>query len=316
MFIFYPNFTIIVVQNNAMLQKFNPQNKNLQIWVGDRLYPREEAKVSVFDSTVQGGDAVWEGIRVYDGKIFCLDKHLQRLQESAKALAFEHIPSNDSIKEAIFKTLEANAMRDGVHIRLTLSRGIKYTSGMDPRLNDQGPLLIVLAEWKPPVYDKKIKLGSCHIRRNNPQFLDSKIHHNNLLNNILAKIQANLMGVDEAIMLDERGFASESNATNIFMSKAGTLYTPFACNCLPGITRATVLDIAKSIDIPAFEKDISTVELYNADEVFVTGTMGELTTVVDIDGRIITNDSGIAIKPKIEEVFRKKVKNEGEALPF
>jgi len=298
-----------------MLQQFNPKNKDIKVWVGDQLFHRDEAKISVFDSLAQGGDGVWEGLRVYDGKIFSLDKHLTRMQESAKALHFENIPSNDTIKQAIFKTLEANGMRDGVHIRLTLSRGEKYTSGMDPRLNTKGPLIIVLAEWKPPVYDKKVNLITCHIRRNGPQFLDSKIHHNNLLNNILAKIQANMAGVGEAIMLDERGFVSESNATNVFMSKNGTLYTPFAHNCLPGITRALVMEMAEENDIPCFEKDISMTEIYNADEVFVTGTMGELTTVEEVDGRKITNDNGIEVKSAIEKIFRERVKNEGEKLP-
>lgn len=299
-----------------MLQQFNPKNKDIQVWVGNQLYHRDNAKISVFDSIVQGGDGVWEGIRVYDGKIFSLDKHLQRMQESAKALHFENIPDNETIKQAIFETLKANNMRDGVHIRLTLSRGEKYTSGMDPRLNNKGLCLIVLAEWKPPVYNKRIKLGTCHMRRNNPQYLDSKIHHNNLLNNILAKIQANLMGVDEAIMLDDRGFASETNATNMFMSKAGLLFTPFAHNCLPGITRGIVMELAEQNGIPVYERNLSLTELYNADEVFVTGTMGELTTVVEVDGRPITNDSGIGIKDKLEEYFMAKVKAEGEPIPI
>ena len=133
-----------------MLQQYNPKNESIFIWVDGQLLPRQEAKVSVFDSSVQGGDAVWEGIRVYQGRIFCLEKHLERMQNSAHALLFKDTPSSEAIKEAIFKTLEANQMRDGVHIRLTLTRGEKITSGMDPRLNQKGCTLIVLAEWKPP----------------------------------------------------------------------------------------------------------------------------------------------------------------------
>ena len=299
-----------------MHQQFNPKNKDLQVWVGDQLYHRDEAKVSVFDSLVQGGDGVWEGIRIYDGKIFSLDKHLNRMQESAHALHFEKVPTKDEIKKAIFTTLKANEMKDGVHIRLSLSRGIKYTSGMDPRLNDQGPLLIVLAEWKAPVYDKKITLSSCHIRRNGPQFLDSKIHHNNLLNNILAKIQSNFAGTDEAVMLDERGFLSETNATNIFMVKNGDLLTPFAHNCLPGITREIVMGLADKIGIPAKEKDISLTEFYNADEAFTTGTMGELSRVIEIDGRVVKDKSNLKIKEKLDAAFYEMIKVTGEPLPF
>src|SRR5688500_15451685 len=198
-----------------MLQKFNPKNSTIKVHVGGKLLPREEARVSVFDSVVQGGDAVWEGLRVYKGAIFCLDKHLERLEASARALAFEHIPEKEKIKKAIFETLAANGMHDETHIRLTLTRGEKITSGMDPRLNTSGSCLIVLAEWKPLVYDNNagIRVITSSQRRNSPQFLDSKIHHNNLLNNILAKVQANISGMDAAIMLDDSGFVSELNDT-------------------------------------------------------------------------------------------------------
>ncbi len=299
-----------------MLQKYNPKNKDIYIYVGGEILHRDQAKISVFDSSVQGGDAVWEGLRVYDGKIFSLDRHLQRLQESAKALAFIDVPSNEEIKQALFQTLEKNNMRDGVHIRMTLTRGEKYTSSMDPRVNTKGPCLIIIPEWKPPVFDGAIKLVTSHIRRNSPQFLDSKIHHNNLLNNILAKLSAIQAGVDAALMLDDKGYVSEVNATNIFMSKNGILYTSHADSCLPGITRGLVLEIAEQVGITAKEKNISLTEIYNADEVFVTGTMGELTNVSEIDQRIITNDSGKTVKDKIETVFYELVKTKGEPLPF
>jgi branched-chain amino acid aminotransferase len=208
-----------------MLQKFNPKNANLLVHVGGKLLTREQAKVSVFDSSVQGGDAIWEGLRVYRNGIFCLDRHLARLEASAHALAFVDVPTKAEIKKAIHETLEANGMRDETHIRLTLTRGEKVTSGMDPRLNTKGSCLIVLAEWKPLVYDNStgIRVITSSQRRNNPQFLDSKIHHNNLLNNILAKIQANVAGVDAAVMLDYQGFVSELNDTNLFMVKDGVV---------------------------------------------------------------------------------------------
>lgn len=289
-----------------MLQQFNPKNNNIKIWVGDQLYDREDAKVSVFDSTVQGGDAIWEGLRVYKSGVFCLKRHLNRLYESAKALAFSDVPSEDFIRSAIKETLQANGMEEDTHVRLTLSRGEKVTSGMDPRLNQKGACLIVLAEWKPLVYDneKGIKVITSTQRRNNPQFLDSKIHHNNLLNNILAKIQANVSGVDAAIMLDIHGFVSELNDTNLFMVKDNKLYTPFADACLHGITRGLVLELADSLGIPFQEKNLSLVDFYNADEVFATGTMGELTPVNEIDGRKIENKSASNIRTTLANAFQ------------
>lgn len=299
-----------------MLQQYNPRNENIKVWVGDRLWDRAQAKVSVFDSVVQGGDAVWEGLRVYQNGIFSMDRHLRRLEDSAHALGFLDIPSRAEVKAAIFKTLEANDMRDGVHIRLTLTRGEKITSGMDPRLNQQGCCLIVLAEYKPPVYDKQIALVTSNIRRNSPMHLDSKIHHNNLLNNILAKMEANFAGADDALMLDAQGFVSETNATNVFMVRDGKLLTPSADACLPGITRGIVLEIAEALSIPLIERNISLVEFYNADEVFVTGTMGELTAVSAIDGRKIANKHGHSLLPDIQEAFFARTVAEATPLPF
>ncbi len=299
-----------------MLQTYNPKNDNLLIHVGGKLYPRAEAKISVFDSVVQGGDAVWEGIRVYNGRIFCLDKHLRRLRDSAHTMGFQGIPSPEVITKALFDTLEANGMRDGVHIRLTLTRGEKITSGMDPRLNQKGCCLIIVAEWKAPVYDSQgIRLITSHIRRNGPQFLDSKIHHNNLINNILAKMEANLAGVDDAIMLDAHGFVSETNATNIFLTRNGKLYTPHADSCLPGITRGLILEIAKDLGIEAIEKNLSLTEFYTADEVFTTGTMGELTPVVEIDGREIVHLSNSNVFTTLNQAFQRRATSEGVALP-
>ena len=186
----------------------DPRNEDILIYIDGQLFPREEAKISVFDSLVQGGDGVWEGLRVYNGRIFALQPHLERLRDSAHAMAFVDIPGEEQIKQAIFQTLKANGMKDEVHIRLTLSRGKKVTSGMSPHFNQYGSTLIVLAEWKKPVYNPDgIRLITSSIRRNNPQCIDSKIHHNNLVNNIMAKIEANVAG-DDAIMLDLNGFVS------------------------------------------------------------------------------------------------------------
>jgi branched-chain amino acid aminotransferase len=301
-----------------MLQKFNPKNATIMVHVGGKLVQRDQARVSVFDSAVQGGDAVWEGLRVYSHGIFCLEHHLERLEASARALAFEQIPERASVKKAIFDTLHANSMRDETHIRLTLTRGEKITSGMDPRLNTKGCCLIVLAEWKPLVYDNAlgIRVITSAQRRNAPQFLDSKIHHNNLLNNILAKIQANVAGVDAAVMLDQNGFVAELNDTNLFMVKDGTVYTPHASACLPGITRGLVIGICHELGIPMVEKDLSLTEFYNADEVFTSGTMGELTPVKEMDGRLIVNRSSHQVHERIVNAFHSYIPRHAEQLPF
>ena len=200
-----------------MLQTFNEKNRDLLIWINGELHHRDQAGISPFDSAVQGGDACWEGLRLYDGKIFKLEEHLDRLRHSAQALAFTEIPSHEALRAAIRETLVANEMHDGVHIRLTLTRGVKVTSGMDPRLNQAGPTLIVLAEHKPPVYGAEaISLATSSIRRFRPDMMDPKIHHNNLIQSILAKIEANAAGADDALMLDANGFVAETNATHVF----------------------------------------------------------------------------------------------------
>jgi len=295
----------------------DPRNTDILVYVNGQIVPRAEARVSVFDSVVQGGDAVWEGLRVYKGRIAALDGHLRRLQHSAHTLAFASVPGPDEIRKAIFDTLEANGMTDDTHIRLTLTRGEKVTSGMNPKFNQSGCSLIVLAEWKPPVYsDIGIRVITSAIRRNTPQCLDSKIHHNNLLNNILAAIDANVAGVDSAVMLDVQGFISETNDTNIFIVRNGELLTPFADACLPGLTRQMILDIAIQEKIPAREKNISLTELYTADEAFTTGTMGELTPILEADGRIIGGGKAGQMTERLQGLHRAFAYEHGEPLPF
>ena len=271
-----------------MLQTPDERNRDLVVNVGGKLTHRDRAAVSPFDSAVQGGDAVWEGLRLYDGKIFQLDEHLARLRASARALAFTQIPSDEEITEQIRRTLDANGMRDRVHIRLTLTRGVKVTSGMDPRLNQAGPTLIVLAEFKDPVYDAAgIALITASVRRPAPDCLDPKIHHNNLLPSILAKIEANVAGAGDAVMLDHRGFIAETNATHLFMVTGGRLATPTTASCPEGITRAAVLELAAAAGIGCEVGDYTLPQLYNAEESFVTGTMGGLVPVLSVDGRTV-----------------------------
>ena len=295
----------------------DPRNADILVSINGRLMPRSEASVSVFDSVVQGGDAVWEGLRIYDGRIAELDGHLARLQDSAKALAFAEVPSSNEVRTAIFETLLANGMRDNTHIRLTLTRGEKVTSGMNPRFNKSGCTLIVLAEWKPPVYsDDGIRVITASTRRNTPQCLDSKIHHNNLLNNILASIEANVAGVDSAIMLDIDGFVSETNDTNLFLVKDDRLLTPTADSCLPGLTRKMILDICDQQKIPAKERNLSLTEVYTADEVFTSGTMGELTPVLEVDGRVIGDGHVGPMTLRLQKLHRAFAYENGTPLPF
>jgi branched-chain amino acid aminotransferase len=287
-----------------MLQKFDERNRDLVVNVGGRLAHRDEAGVSPFDSSVQGGDAVWEGLRLTNGRIFALDEHLARLRRSAHALAFHEIPSDEVIIGEIRRTLAANGMRDGVHIRLTLTRGVKITSGMDPRLNADGPTLIVLAEFKDPVYDLSgIRLVTSSVRRPAPDSLDPKIHHNNLLPSILAKIEANVAGADDAVMLDHRGFVAETNATHIFMVSDEVLRTPTTVSCPEGITRATVLGLAADSGIQTETGDYTLPQLYNASEVFVTGTMGGLAPVTAVDGRTIGDGGTGPVTKQITELY-------------
>ncbi len=298
-----------------MQQRFDPRNRDLIVNINGALVHRDQAGVSPFDSVVQGGDAVWEGLRLYQGRIFRLDEHLERLRHSALALAFAEIPSAAAITEEIRKTLAANRMTDGVHIRLTLTRGVKVTSGMDPRLNRAGPTLIVLAEHKPPVYATTgLNLVTASIRRFPPDCLDPKIHHNNLLQSILAKIEANLAGADDALMLDTRGFIAETNATHLFFVEGGKVRTPRTVACPEGITRATVIELCHEHGIPLEVTDLSLTEAYRAAEAFCSGTMGELAAVTRIDGRVIGAGSVGPITERLTALFRELTGREGTVV--
>ena len=295
-----------------MLQKFNPKNRDLIVNINGHLLHRDKAGISPFDSAVQGGDAVWEGLRLYHGRIFKLHEHLDRLERSARALSFVEIPSRDKTIEQIKRTLVANKMRDSVHIRLTLTRGVKITSGMDPRLNQNGPTLIVLAEHKAPVYSKDgLKLITASIRRPPPEVLDARIHHANLLNSILAKIEANNAGADDALMLDVNGLVAETNATNVFIVRKGDLATGKVVSCPEGITRATVIEICAAEKIRCVEADLSPVDVYSADEMFCTGTMGELAGVVKIDNRDIGDGQVGPVTKRLTELYAKRTATEG-----
>jgi len=295
-----------------MLQRFDERNSDLIVNINGQLVHRDKAGISPFDSAVQGGDAVWEGLRLYNARIFKFSEHLDRLERSARALSFSEIPPREKIIGEIKRTLAANKMRDGVHIRLTLTRGVKMTSGMDPRLNQNGPTLIVLAEYKAPVYAKTgLTLITSKIRRPSPDILDARIHHANLLNSILAKIEANNAGADDALMLDKRGFVAETNATHVFIVRNGDLATSRVVACPEGITRATVMEICAAEKIRCVEADLSVVDVYGADEMFCTGTMGELAAVIKIDNRVIGDAKVGPITKRLSDLYAQRTATEG-----
>jgi branched-chain amino acid aminotransferase len=295
-----------------MLQKFDERNRDLLVNINGELVHRDKAGISPFDSAAQGGDAVWEGLRLYNGRIFKLHEHLDRLERSAQGLSFVEIPPREKIIEEIKRTLAANKMRDGVHIRLTLTRGIKITSGMDPRLNQSGPTLIVLAEHKAPVYAKTgLTLITSKMRRPPPEVLDARIHHANLLNSILAKIEANNAGADDALMLDTHGFVAETNATHVFIVRNGDLATSRCVACPEGITRAMVIEICAAQKIRCIETDLSVVDVYGANEIFCTGTMGELAAVTKIDNRQIGDGSVGPMTKRLSDLYAQRTASEG-----
>ena len=301
-----------------MFQKFDERNRDLTVNINGELLHRDNAGISPFDSAVQGGDAVWEGLRLYNGRIFKLHEHLDRLERSARALSFAEIPPHEKIIDEIKRTLAANKMQDGAHIRLTLTRGVKITSGMDPRLNQSGPTLIVLAEHKPPVYAKTgLSLITSKIRRPPPDVLDARIHHANLLNSILAKIEADNAGADDALMLDTRGFVAETNATHVFIVRnsgsrtSGDLATGHVVACPEGITRATVFEICAAEKIRCVESDLSLVDVYGAHEMFCTGTMGELAGVIRIDNRQIGDGNVGPMTKRLSDLYLQRTATEG-----
>ncbi len=301
----------------------DPRNATIVVHVGGELLPRDQAKVSVFDSSVQGGDAVWEGLRVANGRVFSLDRHLARLFASAQALGFCGVPSATEVTDALMTCLKRNGMRDGAHVRLTLTRGRKVTSGMDPRNNQSGCCLIVLPEWKsnadtrgrPLDPAKPISLITARTQRNDAHCLDSRIHHNNLLNNILAKLEANAADADDALMLDVNGFLAETNATNVFIVEGVDVSTPIADQCLAGITRGHVIELCAASGICCRERRVRPQEARDATEMFVTGTLGGLTAVGTLDGHPVGIGARGPITERLQSLYSALLANSGTAIP-
>ena len=266
----------------------DPRNKDILINVNGKFFKREQAKISVFDSGYILGDGVWEGIRLHQGNLMFLDQHLERLYNGALALDMDIGLSKSELAARIYQTCEANEMKDGVHIRLMVTRGIKATPYQDPRITISAPTIVIIAEFKEALKEtlsKGLKLFTVHVRRGYPDVQDPKLNTHSKHNCIAACIQAAKAGADEALMLDPHGFVATCNSTHFFIVKKGEVWTSSGDYCLDGITRRNVIDLCKNNGIPVYEKNFSLSETYCAEEAFVTGTYAGVAPVVEIDGR-------------------------------
>jgi branched-chain amino acid aminotransferase len=279
------------------------RNAAVVVYVNGELKRREEAVVSVFDAGFVLGDGVWEGLRVHRGHPVFLQAHLDRLYEGAKALALDIGRTPAELRAAIDETLAANGMTDGVHIRLMVTRGPKSTPYQDPRASAGPATLVIIPEYKQPapaLYETGIRLFTVHVRRPYPDVLDPKLNVHSKLNDITACIQAFTAGADEALMLDPHGFVATCNSTHFFIVRRGELWTSSGAFCLGGITRGTILRLARDAGIPTFEKSFSLTDVYGADEAFVTGTFAGVVPVREVDGRTIGTDA--ADRPVIDRL--------------
>lgn len=268
--------------------EIDPRNESILIDINGELFARPEAKVSVFDSGFVLGDGVWEGLRVHKGHIAFLDQHLDRLYEGAKTLDFDLGLSRDALTQRLYVCLAANDMKEGVHIRLMVSRGVKATPYQDPRATITPPTIVIIPEYKEPVpetAEQGVHLFTVHVRRGYPDVQDQKLNSHSKLNCIMACIQASKAGADEALMLDPHGFVATCNSTHFFIVRKGEVWTSTGQFCLGGITRGHVIELCREADIPVFEKSFSLTDVYGAEEAFVTGTFAGLAPVIDVDGR-------------------------------
>jgi branched-chain amino acid aminotransferase len=268
----------------------DPRNASILINVNGELKPRAEATVSVFDSGFMLGDGVWEGLRVHQGRLAFLDRHLDRLFEGAKAIAMDVGLTRDELTKRLYDTLDANGMDEGVHVRLMVTRGVRSTPYQDPRVVISPATVVIIPEYKrpdPAVYDRGLKLFTVHVRRGDPAVQDQKLNSHSKLNCILASIQATQAGADEALMLDPHGFVATCNSTHFFIVRKGEVWTSSGKYCLGGITRGVVLEVCREAGIPVFEKDFSLTDVHGADEAFVTGTFAGVVPVREVDGRTL-----------------------------
>ncbi|HET8864302.1 MAG TPA: aminotransferase class IV [Gracilimonas sp.] len=288
----------------------DPRNKNVLIYINGELFPRSEAKISVFDSGYLVGDGVWEGFRLHKGVLVFVKEHYDRLFQGAKTIGMDLKMTRQEITDAIWKTLDANNMKDGVHVRLMFTRGIKKTPSQDPRLTISGPNLVIIAEYKkadPKSRDRGVTLFTSTFRRGSPDYLDPRLNCHSKIHEVQALVQAIEAGADEALMLDINGFVSTCNATNFFMVKGDEVWTSTGQYCMNGITRGKVIEICEKSGISCVQKNFSLFDVYGADEAFVTGSFGGLTPVTTIDGRVITKAVPGAITQHLQKLYEQEI---------
>ena len=294
----------------------DPRNADIRIWINGALKPRAEAVVSVFDSGFVLGDGVWEGVRVAGGHPLFLDAHLDRLYEGAKAIALDVGLSREALTAALYDTLQANGMQDGVHLRLMVTRGPKRTPYQDPRASAGPATVVILPEFKQPrpeTVSRGLSLFTVHVRRGFPDVQDPKLNSHSKLNCITACIQAIEAGADEGLMLDPHGFVATCNSTHFFIVRKGEVWTSSGDYCLGGITRANVLRVCREAGIPAFEKNFSLVQAYGAEEAFCTGTFAGVVPVRSIDGRSLGDAVPGPMVRRLQQLYRELAQRDVEA---
>ena len=297
----------------------DPRNRDILIYVNGELHPRDQAVVSVFDSGFILGDGVWEGLRVHHGRVAFLEMHLARLFEAAKAIDLDIGMEQAALAAALYRTLAANHMTEGVHVRLMVTRGMKSTPYQDPRACVGPATVVIIPEYKlpkPEALTRGVRLFTVHVRRGAPDVQDPKLNSHSKLNCITACIQATKAGADEALMLDPHGFVATCNSTHFFIVRRGEVWTSTGKYCLAGITRANVLKICREAGIAAHEKDFSLTEVYGAEEAFVTGTYAGIAPVTEVDGRRISVARG-AVVERLQRLYLELIERDvaGQQVP-
>lgn len=293
----------------------DPRNAEVRIWINGELLPRDEAKVSVFDSGFVLGDGVWEGLRLASGDFAFLDAHLDRLYEAAKALMIDVGLTREEMARALHDTVEANGMTDGVHVRLMVTRGVKRTPYQDPRLTVGRATVVIIPEHKEPrpeLVAKGVRLFTVHVRRGYPDVQDPKLNSHSKLNCVTACIQAAQAGYDEALMLDPHGFVATCNSTHFFIVRKGEVWTSTGRYCIPGITRGNVIRVCREAGIPVLEKDFSLLEVYGADEAFVTGTFAGVVHATEVDGRVMNEGRRGPMVERLQGLYKELVARDVE----
>lgn len=290
----------------------DPRNKDILIYINGELKHRSEAMVSVYDSGFMLGDGMWEGMRLYDGVWTFFDEHMDRFFDSCKAVSLDVGMDRDGIREALQKTQRANTMVSDVHCRLMLTRGVKVKPFQHPSLSRSGPTLVIIMEHSKPVdtlQSEGIRLATVPQVRGLPMSQDAKYNSHSKLNCVIACLQAEQAGADEALMLDPHGFVNTTNACNFFIVRRGEVWTSTGDYCMNGVTRQKVIDVCRADGIPVFEKNYSLYEAYSAEEAFLTGTFGAQTPVAEIDGKIV-GDGARPITRRIRSLYKQLIEEQ------